>query len=58
MTAVSPTQSFKYLGLIRNLRDKKLPIKWSATWAAQRGFYEQKVEAWLPFEELCGFDML
>ena len=48
-----PTQSFKYLGLIR-----KGSSNWSATWAAQPGFYEQKVEAWLPFEELCGFDML
>ena len=54
LTAASPTQSFKYLGLIR-----KGSLNWSAaTWAAQRGFYEQKVEAWLPFDELCGFDML
>ena len=30
----------------------------SATWAGQPGFSEGKLEAWLPFEELCGFDML
>ena len=53
LTAASPTHSFKYLGLIR-----KGLANQSATWAGQPGFSEGKLEAWLPLEELCGFDML
>jgi len=47
LTAASPTQSFKYLGLIR-----KGSSNWSATWVAQQAFTSKK---WRPGCHLMNF---